>query len=113
MGEDANKPSTQPVNNKPATNITTPNTARRLRLNEIKLSVQLTKKQVLADWGPPDAVEGFGVEYLVYKLEDGRLLWLLFASQPPQPLLKALLFTNSSDTEGKTIFDGMNETKLR
>jgi hypothetical protein len=66
----------------------------------------LTKKQVLADWGQPDAVEGFGVE-------DGRTLWLLFASQEPQPLLKAMVFANLSKSEGKTIFDGMNETKLR
>jgi hypothetical protein len=86
---------------------------RRLRLDEIRLSVKLTKKQVLADWGQPDAVEGFGVEYVVYKLEDGRTLWLLFASQEPQPLLKAMVFANLSKSEGKTIFDGMNETKLR
>lgn len=112
MTEEAKKPSVHPVDTTNSER-STANTARILRLNEIELSVKLTKNQVLTKWGPPHAIEGFGVEYLVYKLEDGRLLWLLFASQSPQPLLKALIFADSSDTEGKTIFDGMNETKLR
>jgi hypothetical protein len=111
--EDLNKPSTKTGENIHDANLTNQNKARRLRLNEIRLSTQLTKKQVLSKWGSPDSIEGFGVEYLVYKLDDGRMLWLLFASQETQPLLKAMIFTNSRDTKGKTIFDGMNETKLR
>jgi len=107
-----NKLSSKSINNEPNTRITTPNTGRRLRLDEIKLSVQLTKEQVIAKWGPPDAIEGFGVEYFVYKLGDGRHLGLRFASQEPHPLLSAII-TDESKRESKVIFDGMNKTKLR
>lgn len=108
-----NKPSIRPENKKAVINVTDPNTTRKLQLNEIKLSVQLTKEQIFAQWGSPNAIEGSGVEYWVYNLEDERLLWLLFASQSPQPLLKAIIFLDSNDTKGSVIFDGMNETKLR
>ena len=109
---DNNKPSSKAINNEPNTRLTTPNTARLLRLDEIELSVHLTKEQVVAKWGPPDAIEGSGVEYLVYKLDDGRYLGLKFASQEPHPLLTAII-TDESKKESKIIFDGMKETKLR
>lgn len=105
--------SVQSENHTLGRNPTAVKTETRMCLDEIVLSVQLTKTQMLADWGRPDAVRGFGVEYLVYRLDDGRWLWLLFASQSPQPLLKADVYDSASDTEGTTVFDGMNDTSLR
>jgi hypothetical protein len=105
--------SVQPPNDASGTSRTTAKMKPRLELHKIKFSIQLTKKQFLADWGPPDAIEGSGVQYLVYELDDGRSLWLLFASQAPQPLLKARVYDDGSDTDGRTVFDGMNDTQLR
>jgi hypothetical protein len=99
--ENASKPSRQQVDNEPLEYITSPNMARCLRLNEIKLSAQLTRVQVLVDWGLPDAIMGSGVEYLVYELEDGRHLRLMFAPQSPQPLLKAIVTDANNKESGE------------
>lgn len=84
--------------------------ARPLKLGAIRPTAQLTKEQFLSEFGPPEAVEGSGVEYLVYQLDDGRRLWLLFAARNPHPLLKVIVFSR----EGREIvFDDMTATGLR
>jgi hypothetical protein len=109
---DKNKHLTQPAENTPKSKTAASNKAHR-RLDDFKFDKNLTVGKVHAIWGPPDVEEGFGVEYLVYELEDGRQVWLLFASHEHRPLLKALIRTNDRDAKLETIFDGMNETKVR
>lgn len=109
--EDMNKIPKQ-TNHKTDSNITDPNTRRSLRLSDINLSEQLTKEQVISNWGPPDAIVGSGVEYLCYTLEDGCQLGLRFASKKPHQLLDAFL-TDSSKKESKVLFDVTNKTKPR
>jgi hypothetical protein len=89
--------------------LNTSDKTRRLRLSDIKFDATLTKKQVFAIWGPPDAVAGFGLEYQVYELEDGRKVWLLFAQQEPRPLIKAIAYVNNKDAKAEIIFDGWEE----
>lgn len=80
-------------------------------INGLKLSAELTEEEVLANWGPPDAIVGSGFEYLVYELKDGRRLWLLFDSYyEHQPLLRVRLFVDAEDREGKFIFDRLSKT---
>lgn len=112
--ENASKPSKRRADRAMATYITSPKMAcRKLRLNDIKLSAQLTRVQVLFAWGLPDEITGSGFEYLNYKLENGQKLSFLFAGEGPGPLLSAIIYAHAFDFNGRIIFDGWDETKLR
>jgi hypothetical protein len=114
--ENASKPSRRKSDYAAITYITSPKMAcRKLRLNDIKLSAQLTRVQVLVAWGLPDEITGSGLEYLIYKLENGQKLSFLFAftQQKPRPLLRATIYAHAFDFNGRIIFDVMDETKLR
>lgn len=78
------------VTNSVASNETTRVTRGR-RLSDIKLAADLTREQVVTMWGPPDGHRGSGLDYLMYTLEDGQELWLLFGLEPPFGLRAASL----------------------
>jgi hypothetical protein len=73
------------------------------RLEDIKLCAELTREQVLALWGPPNAPRGFGVDYRAYILEDGQELYLEFSTAPPCRLHIARLFSPKTG-ERKSLF---------
>ena len=64
---------------------------------------------MLDAWGKPDAVEGSGLTYLTYRLDDGNYVLFLFGLQSPQPLRKAI-WKNAMTGEGKILFDETNES---
>jgi len=68
---------------------------RHLLLTDLELSTKLNKCEVLAKWGLPDEFGDGEPKELIYKLEDGRYLYLLFASQYPEPLVRAIIFDES------------------
>jgi len=55
------------------------------RLDDIKLSDDSTREQVLALWGPPDATRGSGtgIDFMAYTLENGQELWFVWNLEPP------------------------------
>ena len=63
------------------------------KLSEIALTADLTRDDVFKIWGAQDANRGSGVDYRAYFLEDGRELWLAFASDPKHRLLRALVMS--------------------
>ena len=84
----AKKNSQPPV---PAT--TTPSPARQHSrdLGQLQLNGELRREAVEQLWGPPDAIEGSGVEHLVYTLDNGSSLGLRFDFVPPYGLILAVL----------------------
>jgi hypothetical protein len=66
---------------------------RARRLSDIKLSTTLTREQVVDLWGPPDGEPATGADYKAYRLEDGRMLWLLFTPVSPEQLQKAIVWS--------------------
>jgi hypothetical protein len=87
-------------------------TPRHLLLSDLELSTKLNKADVIAKWGPPDEFEYGEHKELIYKLDDGRYLYLWFASQYPEPLVRAIIFDEST-VKSKFLFHSWkNRRKL-
>lgn len=72
-------------------------------LTEINLTHALTRDQVATIWGKPDRIAGSGLEIPVYRLDDGRSLWLWFYG-PGEGLMAAKVFAAGSDEKGTIVF---------
>ena len=51
---------------------------RKLNLKEFHLQREISKEGLVREMGPPDDIVGFGVQYVLYKLDDDTELWLYF-----------------------------------
>ena len=100
--EDASKPTREDVPNAPISYIKDLR-PRSLRRDEIKISAQLTRVQVLIDWGLPDAIKGSGIENLVYDFSDGSHLYLWFHGGYPDQLISACIVDANGDWKDKEV----------
>jgi len=83
---------------------TTNDMTHKRTLGDIKFSTSLTRAQVEALWGSPDAVRGSGIAYSAYKLKDGKELWFQFFPKHPYQLLAALIYSPETG-EHMQVFD--------
>ena len=69
-------------------------------LRDITLTKELTEEQVAARWGPFDAKEGFGVDYVViYALGHDQEVWFHFLADAPHQLNFAVLLRANAERE--------------
>ena len=59
-------------------------------LQDLNFEESLTYGQVASVWGRPDDFGGFGIDYFIYKLNNGNWVWLEFG--PKNVLVRAILF---------------------
>jgi hypothetical protein len=86
--------------------------SKNRRLSDIKLSDQLTQKQVVTIWG--EALKyGPGNIINLYGLDNGERLWLSFESNEAGNLNRAVLITNETVPESKILFNKIEATKNR
>lgn len=81
-----------------------------LWFNEIKLSEQSSRKQILSDWGPPDDIIGPFFECWVYEMAEDQI-WLSFSWDEPYLLLKAEL-KSVNEKKSQTLFERIDKTRL-
>ena len=62
---------------------TSPGQARNLQDFQPHLTVRLTPALARAQFGPPDEETGSGLRIYIYRLDDGRRLWLGFPGDAP------------------------------
>ena len=62
---------------------TSPGQARTLEDFQPHLTVRLTPVLARAQFGPPDEETGSGLRIYIYRLDDGRRLWLGFPGDAP------------------------------
>jgi|HubBroStandDraft_5_1064220.scaffolds.fasta_scaffold158187_2 hypothetical protein len=70
-----------------------PKIERERKIEDLKLTGDLTLDYVTNVWGQPDGKRGSGIEYFAYELSDGDELWLSFLPNPPRRLNGALVFS--------------------
>lgn len=107
MGDD---PSTAGSRKEQSTDAGESRKPRRLGPDGLKLTSQLTRQEVLKAWGEPDAVDGSGFEYLVYRLDDGNSVFFLFSLQSPPSLARAILKSGTGG-EDKLLLDATAENR--
>jgi len=66
-------------------------------LADIHFTADLTQEQVVAIWGQPDALRGFGIDYKEYNLENGQKVWIQFLSGSSNLVACVRLFSTNSD----------------
>jgi len=67
---------------------------------DIKFNGNLTKAEVTAKWGLPDANVGFGMVYNAYTMENGEQVWLIFNQDEHLHGARVLI-----DGKNKILFD--------